>query len=404
MVLFLVGAAVLIPFVLSLTLVLAGRRFRFSVVYWLTLAAAMTTVGCLVSLLPQSDPRAVLTLNWKPGMGPMGLAPAGTSLWASLATSGALLVVLLSQISRRTEFRSAAAATWLLALATANIAFFADHFLARYVALEIVALCVALVLLTDRRGGIRFRTAWTTYLQLRVGDAGLLAAIFVLLRATGTLNIDAALKAGALMEGEPLAYAAAGMLLAVWVKLGGWPFHLWSRSASRCGVTSQAWLYSTVMTNLGLYLLYRVTPLLYHSLSVQRVAFWVGAAGTAVAAISLLAQDDLREGLAYFSAVQAGLAVLAAAGGAKSAIWLSVIVMTPLRALQFLTVDSAVYSSRRLHLRWASWIFGLAGTLLLLFGLLLAWWAGAAHAPRDALLIAEAGIAVSAVESECPLV
>lgn len=393
----LVTASVLVPFLLSLVLILSRSRLDSSGGYRLTLFASGLTTSSLVALLSHADSHAVLSLHWKPGAGAMGLAPGATSLLAALATSATLFVVLLSQASAEEGFRPVSGATWLLALSTANVAFLADHFLARYVALEVVALCVALVLLADRHGPVRFRPAWTTYLLLRVGDAGLLAAIFVLLQSSGTLNIKKALEAGAAMEGQPLTYAAAGFLLAVWVKLGGWPFHVWSQPGRRVGLTSQAWLYSTVMANLGLYLLYRVTPLLHLSLPLETATIWVGSAGAAVAAVILLAQDDLRAALVYFSAVQAGLAVLAAGAGVKSAVWLSVVAMTLPRALLYLAADFAQHGTQRWHRRAASWLFGLGGIFLLAFGLLLTWWARAAHAPLDALLVAEVGVAVSVV-------
>jgi hypothetical protein len=106
----------------------------------------------------------------------------------------------------------------------------ADHFLARYVALEVVALCVSLAPLAEIKSLAATHLAWRTYLLLRAGDAGMLAAVILLHDASRTLQIEPALEAGTALGGTQLDWIAAGFALAAWVKLGGWPFHLWRRS------------------------------------------------------------------------------------------------------------------------------------------------------------------------------
>ncbi len=393
----LTAVAVALPALSSILLVLLRRRVRSSTAYHAALLASAVSAISFLILLPHAGSDAVLSLEWMPGAGTMGVTLGATSLWAASITSGALFVLLLSQASDRAGFRVASGALMMLTLATANVAFLADHFLGRYVALEVVALCIALASLVDAPQPTRFRPAWTSYLVLRLGDAGLLAAIFVLFQASTTLNIKAALEAGTALGGATLAYAVAGFLLAVWVKLGGWPFHVWSQQGRPASLATQAWLYGTVMPNLGLYLLYRVTPLLQLIQPLQQVAFWVGAVGAAAAALIMLTQDDLRTALAYLGAVQAGLALFAAASGVKSAIWLSVVLLTPVRVLLFLNADCA----QRGFVRWRRWVLGvfsvLAGLALLLYNLLMTWWARQVAAPLDALLVAEVGVSVCAV-------
>jgi len=393
----LTAATVVVPFFAGLVLMVTARRASASLAYRVLLATSVATMVCLAALLPHADSHAVLSLHWKPEAGEMGLAPGATSLWAALATVAALVIVLLYQMPDRGRLRVASGVTMLMALATANVAFLADHFLARYVALEVVALCVAVAVLADAQQSVHYRSAWTSYLLLRVGDAGLLAAIFVLLQGSGTLNIKLALEAGAALQGMPLACAVAGFVLAVWVKLGGWPFHVWSQPGRGLSLVSHAWLYATVMSNLGLYLLYRVTPLLALVRPLQEAAFWVGAGGAALDALLLLTHKDMRTALVYLGAVQAGLAVFAAASGVKSAIWLSVVLMTPLRVLLFLAADWSERGVTKWHRRSAGGLLALGGLALLLFNLLLTWWVREASAPLDALLVAEVGVAVSAV-------
>jgi formate hydrogenlyase subunit 3/multisubunit Na+/H+ antiporter MnhD subunit len=396
MVSLLTGVAVTLP-AMSGTLLLLWRRLRSAAAHSVMLLASAGSAISLLILLPHAGTTPVLSLDWMPGAGMMGLVLGASSVWAALVTSCALFLILLSQGSGRARFQAASGALMLFALSTANAAFLADHFLARYVALEVVALCAALILLVDSQRPTRFRPAWTSYLILRLGDAGLLSAIFVLFQASRTLHIKKTLDAAATLEGPALTYALAGFLLAVWVKLGGWPCHVWAQQGRPASLTTRAWLHGTVMPNLGLYLLYRITPLLHLSQPVQQAAIWLGAIGAAVAAVIMLTEDDVRTALIYLGAVLAGVALIAAASGVKSAIWLSVVLVTPLRALLFLTADWAERGIAPSHRLVVGGLSALAGFALLLYSLLMTWWARQASAPMAALLAAEGGIAVCVV-------
>ncbi|MDY7077145.1 MAG: proton-conducting transporter membrane subunit [Chloroflexota bacterium] len=285
----------------------------------------------------------------------------------------------------------------LLALAAANVAFLTDHFLARYVALEIVALCIGLVLLVEVRNSAGVHLAWKSYLLLRLGDAGLLAAILILEDVSGTLSIGPALAAGSALDATRLGLVVAGLVLAVWVKLGIWPFHLWSQPGRRLSLASQTWLYATVMPNLGLYLLYRVTPLLSLAGPLRTAALWLGAGGAALSALIALTRADVRAALVYIGAAQGGLALFVAASGVKPAVWLGLLVLTPLRLLLFLAADAAQSSNSVSWRRTAAGLFALGGLALAAFGLLTTWWAREAGAALGALLVAEAAVALTTV-------
>ena len=194
-----------------------------------------------------------------------------------------------------------------------------------------------------------------------------------------------------------LGWVAAGFILAVWVKLGGWPFHLWSQPGRRLSLASQAWLYATVVPNLGAYLLYRVTPLLALASPLQTAALWLGAGGAALAALMALTQADLRAALVYLGAAQGGLALFVAASGVKPAVWVGLLALTPLRLLLFLAADAAQSSASPTRRGVAAGFFALGGLALAAFGLLTTWWAREAGAPLDAMLVAEAAVVLTGV-------
>jgi len=363
-----------------------------------TLTAVALTALCAVALAFRTTDAPLVIAEWLPGAGPMSLTAGASGLYAALATTLGLFLVLLS-----TPAPPPASAVLLLALAGANGALLADHFLLRYVALEIAALCVLLAPAAEESTPVAEKptpaadsSARGGYLLLRLGDAGLLGAILILWHAAGTLRIDPALEAGKALDAVPLGWATAGLVLAVWVKLGGWPFHLWSQTGRRLSLASQAWLYATVVPNLGAYLLYRVTPLLAYAGPVQTAALWIGAIGALLAALLALVQPEPRAALVHVGAAQGGLMLLVAAAGGKSAVWLGLLALTPLRLLFFLASDAAQKASSVIPRRVATGLLVFGGLALLAFNLVTLWWARESI-PATALFIAQVAAALVGV-------
>ena len=395
-----------LPLVASASLVVASRRIRWSTAHRVTLAVTGLTALLALALLRYPEGGRSVAIEWLPGSGPMGLTTGVSSVYAVLVTSGTGFLALLGTASRGAALRPLSGAVTLLALAAANTAFLADHFLARYVALEVVALCVALIPLIELRDSVGTRLASSGYLLLRVGDAGLLAAILILEDASGTLSIDPALAhALSAIGGEArLGWMVAGFALAAWAKLGGWPFHLWSQAGRRLPLASQAWLYAILVPNLGAYLLYRVTPLLVLAGPVQVAALWLGAGGAALAALIALAQPAPRSALVYVGAAQGGLALFVASAGVKPAVWLGILALTPVRLLLFLAADVARNAASAKGRGLGAFLFGLGGLALVAFSSLTTWWAQepaqspieGVRVPLYALFVAQAAVALIA--------
>ena len=386
-----------LPVLAGVSAAVALRHARPKTAHLVTLAAIGLTALCALALLPHIEDSPVIAVEWLPGTGPMGLTIGASGLYSVLITTWIVFLVLLGTTSHSMGFRPLSGAVTLVAMAAANMAFLTDHFVARYVALEIVALCVALLPLVEVRNAAGSRLAWSGYLLLRVGDAGLLTAILILGDASGTLNITPALASSQALNSARLRWVVTGFLLAVWVKLGGWPFHLWSWAGKRLSLASHAGLYATLVPNLGAYLLYRVTPLLALAGPLQTAALWLGGGGAVLGALIALTRDDPRAALVYVGAAQGGLALFIAATGVKSAVWLWIQVLTPLRPLLFLTAGMTRNAGSITWRKASACFFGLGGLALTAFGLLITRWAREAAAPLDALFVAEAAVALTAV-------
>jgi formate hydrogenlyase subunit 3/multisubunit Na+/H+ antiporter MnhD subunit len=385
-----------LPFLTSLVIALFLRRFPRSA-RGAALFASAATALCATALLPLAGEDPHLVLEWLPGTGPMAFGLGATGLYAALVTTWAAFLALLGTTSSDTEVPPLSLALMLSALAAASVAFLTKHFLARYVALEIVALSIALAPLVELRGDRGGRGFWLIYVVLRLGDVGLLSAILILFDASGTLEITPALQAADTLAAPGIGWVVFGLLLAVWVKLGNWPLHLWIGWGRSLAANTQAWLFTTVMPNLGVYLLYRITSLLTPNAAVQTLILWLGAGAAMLAVLTALTRRDLRSALIYIAAARGGLLVFAAASGMKVVVWLGLLATTPLQILLFLTGEAPERGETSLPGRAMQALFALAGLALAAFGLLITWWARQRGAPLDALFVAEAAVALLTV-------
>ncbi len=383
-----------LPLLTAVGLAVAPRFVPERAAY--VLAPVTTSLVALIALvlLPHVGESAVIVgIEWFPGAGSMGLVLDVASLCVILAISVSGFFVFLYALADDVRPKPLSWALMLLAWGAANAAFLANHFLGRYVALEIVALCVALLPLVpfrDSAAGIRMSSA--IYLLLRLGDAGLLVAILELEAVSGTLFITPALQAGEALRGAPLQVMVVGFVLAVWVKLGGWPFHLWVQAGRRLALAPRLWLYATVVPSLGAYLLYRVTPLLVVSDALQTTVLWMGACSALLAAL-ILTQTNQDRMLAWAGALQSGLILCVAAAGVKYAVWFGLLVLMPVRLLLFLSIDLA----KRSRLPWrrvAVALFVLGGLALVALDMLHIWWAGEGDVSSAALFVAEMAVGV----------
>jgi hypothetical protein len=252
---------ILLPVVAGVLVLVVGRQV-VPVRRYVSLGVTGVAFLCAAGLLFFGEQDIHLPVSWLPGTGAWTLHVGGVGLIALIVTVGSALATCIAVLVLKMEGSPELDAIFLIALGSSALAFLAGNFLARYLALEIVALCVAAACLVQLRSEAGTQAAGYVYLVLRIGDAGLLAAILLLLSAGNTLEVGPALQAGARLGGLSLAWVVGGFSLAAWVKIGAWPFHGWQRMGVTQLTGVGAWLYGILVPQLGLYLLYRVTPLM----------------------------------------------------------------------------------------------------------------------------------------------
>ncbi|MGC9394959.1 MAG: proton-conducting transporter membrane subunit [Anaerolineae bacterium] len=353
---------------------IAGRHVALAV-------TGLATI-CAAALALNGEQVVPFQLTWLPNAGPMTFSLGTTGLYATLATTAsAFLALLISCLPSRESSRpvcrlpsprTSSSGLLLLTLAAANTAFLSGHFLGRYVALEIAGVCIALVPLLILARDTGPRLTKFVYLVLRVGDTGFLIAMLILMNAAGTLDIGPALESGAALSGPRLAWVIIGFVLAVWVKIGAWPFESWQQVGEQFDSASHGWTYATVMPNLGLYLLYRITPLLSQHPVLRAWVLWPSLGGMTLVTVLALLRRDLRPALVYLNAAQGGLALCLAAEGLQGLIATLLLVMTPLRLL-FLWGSNVFQEQASRRRQMAGALIGISGVALTGFNVYLVW-------------------------------
>ncbi len=156
-----------------------------------------------------------------------------------------------------------------LTLPSGFVAFFSGQFMLRYIALEIVGLACALTAITSARDLKGYRWFAVIFLLLRLGDMGLWSAILLLQDTTGTLEITAMIEAAAALPVMAQILALAGFLFAILFKLAIWPFGVWQYFVPSHEKGWINWIPTFLMPGLGLYLLYRISPIIQAHTALQ---------------------------------------------------------------------------------------------------------------------------------------
>lgn len=251
-----------IPFLFAILLLAFHQRWNQK---WALLSSCvvlgMMIVGIVMvffDLIP-----ARYCVSWQPNAGEMCIGFGKSALIIVLIVSVSLLILFLLADGKKKQYSAYQIAFAFLSLVLANIAFLTEHFLMRYAALELVGLCVVLGgwLLAESKKKI-WQAIKTIFINFRIGDVGLLIAIFLMYAHSGTLNIDRNFTDITLAESRIQSAVAFSLTVTVWVKMAVFPFDRWRDACSDFPAMLRTWFTKIIMPALGAYLLYRIIPIL----------------------------------------------------------------------------------------------------------------------------------------------
>ncbi len=225
----------------------------------------------------------------------------------------------------------------------------ADSYMMLFVGWEGVGLCSYLLIsfwFEKGRDGIgNARAARKAFVVNRVGDFGLLIAMFMLFRYFGALSFDEVFaKAPEVAASAPfvLTLIALFMLLGVTGKSAQLPLFVWLPDAMAGPTPVSALIHAATMVTAGVYLMVRSLPLFSIAPEAQAAVMWVGTATAFFAATIALAQMDIKKVLAYSTISQLGFMVAAAGMGAPVAAMFHLVTHAFFKALLFLAAGSVI--------------------------------------------------------------
>ncbi|MCS7176205.1 MAG: NADH-quinone oxidoreductase subunit L [Candidatus Kapabacteria bacterium] len=229
-----------------------------------------------------------------------------------------------------------------------------DNLLLTFVGWEGVGLCSYLLIgfWYDRRfEGVGI--IWTTdagrkaFIMNRIGDVGMLLAMFLLVKQFGTLEYDAinAQAAATLPVGTEVVTAITLLLfLACTGKSAQIPLATWLPDAMAGPTPVSALIHAATMVTAGVFLVVRLAPLFALAPATMTVVAFIGVLTAFTAATIGLVQTDIKKVLAYSTVSQLGFMFTAAGVGAFAAAVFHVVTHAFFKALLFLGAGAVIHA------------------------------------------------------------
>jgi len=231
-----------------------------------------------------------------------------------------------------------------------------DSYLMLFVGWEGVGLCSFLLIgfwfsknPDGTTGTENSQAAKKAFVANRVGDFGMLLAMFLIFWAVGSLSFDDVFAhAENIAPGVVLAVSLL-FLLGVAGKSAQLPLYVWLPDAMAGPTPVSALIHAATMVTAGVYLVARSAPLFAAAPVAQETVAIVGALTALFAATIAVAQSDIKKVLAYSTISQLGFMVAAVGMGAFVAGMFHLVTHAFFKALLFLGSGSVILALERAH-------------------------------------------------------
>jgi NADH-quinone oxidoreductase subunit L len=182
------------------------------------------------------------------------------------------------------------------------------------------------------------------FIYNRVGDVGMLVAMFLLFSRLHTLNYLTIFERAGTLSPTIATLVVLTLLLAATGKSAQIPLFNWLADAMEGPTPVSALIHAATMVTAGVYLLVRMSPVLALSHSGRMTIAIIGGVTAFVAATIATSQKDIKKVLAFSTISQIGYMVLAVGVGAYSAAIFLMISHAFFKALLFLGSGSVIHA------------------------------------------------------------
>lgn len=220
-----------------------------------------------------------------------------------------------------------------------------------------------------------------------IGGIAFLAANMLLASQYGRLELDWLLAQDS--AAKYILLAVALLAVAGIVKSAQMPFHTWLLGAMVAPTPTSALLHSSTMVKAGVFMVLKLSPLLYDNIAGYMV-MTVGGITFLLASMAAISQSNAKRVLAYSTIANLGLIVACAGVGTPEAVWAGIMLMVfhaVTKSLLFLCVGTAEHHIGSRNIEDMDGLFtrmpklalimlvGIAGMFLAPFGMLISKWA-----------------------------
>ncbi|HEV8592021.1 MAG TPA: NADH-quinone oxidoreductase subunit L, partial [Pyrinomonadaceae bacterium] len=239
----------------------------------------------------------------------------------------------------------------------------ADNFLLMFVGWEGVGLCSYLLIGYYIQRDEAREAAKKAFVMNRIGDWGVLMAMFLIFTLTGTISfydksidgthVASALNIFAQMAADPFGWGTifAGGITSVAVllfigatgKSAQIPLFTWLPDAMAGPTPVSALIHAATMVTAGVYMVVRCNAIYQNAPTAMFIVAIIGCATAIFAATIGLAQNDIKKVLAYSTVSQLGYMFLACGAGAFIAAIFHVMTHAFFKALLFLGSGSVIH-------------------------------------------------------------
>lgn len=220
-----------------------------------------------------------------------------------------------------------------------------------------------------------------------IGGIAFLAALMILANQYGFLDMENLLASDS--GAQWILVAVMLLCLAGIVKSAQMPFHTWLLGAMVAPTPTSALLHSSTMVKAGVFMVLKLSPLLYGDIGGYMV-MTVGGLTFLLASMAAISQSNAKRVLAYSTIANLGLIVACAGVGTPEAVWAGIMLMifhAVTKSMMFLCVGTAEHHIGSRDIEDMDGLFvrmpklamimmiGIAGMFLAPFGMLISKWA-----------------------------
>jgi NADH-quinone oxidoreductase subunit L len=356
-------AAVAVPLLLAVLVTLAGRRLA-SVTRYVALGGPLTVLATGVSALLAGVPTPAASgaqsgevlAGWPDAVGAL---VTGT---LAIDTLGAVMLVGVGAVATMVLLYSVGymaqepdvpryTATILLFCSAMGLLLTATTFVALLVGWELMGACSYLLIGFWRERPSASAAAMKAFVTTRVGDMGILLAVAILWKATGSVSIPQVLARVPELGTGVVTAAALLILLGAVGKSAQFPLHVWLPDAMEGPTPVSALIHAATMVAAGVFLIVRVWPLVAASETALTVMLVVGALTAFGAARAATVQHDIKKVLAYSTISQLGFMFAALGAGAWEVAIFHLVTHAAFKGLLFLAAGSLIHGTGTQDLR-----------------------------------------------------